>query len=196
MSFKITRAAIHNKNVYGLNKLVLIILADHEGNDYGSWPSVARIADMAGISIRHCQRILRDLEEAGEIRTDRQAGHRGTNRYWVVNKLFNRGDIYFKGGDTGVRGGDTHVTQGVTPMSPEHIKKAATAPAEPERGSRKITVTSIDSAQGEARPVDYSETETTDTPKYLPPRCQHNPSKSALKCEQCSKEFREGELDE
>lgn len=196
MSFKITRAAIHNKNVYGLNKLVLIILADHEGNDYGSWPSVARIADMAGISVRHCQRILRDLEEAGEIRVEKQNGHRGTNRYFVVHKLFNRGDIFVSRGDTGVRGGDTHVTQGVTPMSPEHIKKAATAGAEPDGGSRDITVTTIDTAQGEARPVDYSETEKTDTPKYIPPRCQHNVSKSALNCVQCSKRFREGELDE
>ena len=72
MSFKITRAAIHNKNVYGLHKLVLIILADHEGNEYGSWPSMARIADMAGISVRHAQRVLRDLEEANEIVTKRQ----------------------------------------------------------------------------------------------------------------------------
>jgi hypothetical protein len=196
MSFKITRAAIHNRNVYGLHKLVLIILADHEGNDYGSWPSVQRIADMAGISVRHAQRILRDLEEQGEIRVERQGGHRGTNRYFVVHKLFNRGDIFIAGGDTGVRGGDTQVTQGVTPMSPEHIKKAATAPAEPGRGSRNLTVNEIDSAQGEARPVDYSETENNDTPKHLPPRCLHNPLWSVLKCEQCSKQFREGEFDD
>lgn len=195
MSFKITRAAIHNKNVYGLHKLILIILADHEGNEYGSWPSLGRIAEMAGVSVRHAQRLLRDLEEQGEIRTDRQAGHRGTNRYFVVNKSFNRGDISFKGGDTGVRGGDTHVTQGVTPMSPEHIKKATTAGAEPDGGSWDITVTNTDSPQGEARAVDDSETETTDTPRYLPPRCLHNPSISALKCNQCNEAFLKGELE-
>ena len=188
MSFKITRAAIHNKNVYGLHKLVLIILADHEGNEYGSWPSMARIADMAGVSVRHAQRILRDLEEAGEVRTDRQAGHRGTNRYFVVNSSFNRGDVY-------VRGGDTQVTQGVTPRSPEHIKKAPTAGAEPDGGSGAIVDTSIDSTQGFARSADNSETENNDTPNFIPPRCLHNPSKSALKCEQCSKQYREGKLE-
>jgi hypothetical protein len=195
MSFKITRAAIHNKNVYGLHKLVLIILADHEGNEYGSWPSMARIADMAGISVRHAQRVLRDLEEANEIVTKRQAGHRGTNRYYVVNASFNRGDVYVRGGDTSVRGGDTQVTQGVTPMSPEHIKKAATAGAEPDGGSRAIIDNSIDTTQGFAQSADNSETENNDTPKYVPPRCLHNPSKSALKCEQCSIQYREGKLE-
>jgi len=195
MSFKITRAAIHNKNVYGLHKLVLVILADHEGNDYGSWPSVARIADMAGISVRHAQRILRDLEDQGEVRTDRQAGHRGTNRYFVVHKSFNRGDISFTGGDTSVRGGDTQVTQGVTPRSPEHIKKATTAGAEPDGGSWALTVDDTGTSQGGARSADDSETETTDTPRYLPPRCLHNPLMSALKCKQCSTQFQEGELE-
>ena len=195
MSFKITRAAVHNKNVYGLHKLVLIILADHEGNDFGSWPSLARIADMAGVSVRHAQRILRDLEEAGEVRTDRQAGHRGTNRYFVVNSSFNRGEVFIKGGDTSVRGGDTHVTQGVTPTSPEHIKKAATAGAQPDGGSRAIIDNSIDTTQGFAQSADNSETENNDTPKYVPPRCLHNPSKSALMCYQCSIEYREGKLE-
>ena len=195
MSFKITRAAIHNKNVYGLHKLVLIILADHEGNDYGSWPSLARIAEMAGVSVRHAQRLLRDLEDQGEIRTDRQAGHRGTNRYFVVHKSFTRGDISFRGGDTSVRGGDTQVTQGVTPMSPEHIKKATTARAEPERGSWALTVDDTGTSQGEARSADDSETETTDTPRYLPPRCLHIPSQSALKCNQCKEAFLKGELE-
>lgn len=195
MSFKITRAAIHNKNVYGLHKLVLIILADHEGNDYGSWPSLGRIAEMAGVSVRHAQRLLRDLEEQGEIRTDRQAGHRGTNRYFVVNKSFTRGDISFRGGDTGVRGGDTQVTQGVTPRSPEHIKKAPTAGAEPDGGSGELTVTSTGSPQGEARAADNPTEETADTPRYVPPRCLHNPSKSALRCDECNTKFLKGELE-
>ena len=188
MSFKITRAAIHNKNVYGLAKLVLVILADHEGNDFGSWPSLARIADMSGVSVRHAQRILRELEDSGEIVTKRQEGHRGTNRYYVVNSSFNRGDIY-------VRGGDTHVTQGVTPMSPEHIKKAPTAGAKPDGGLGAIVDNIIDTPQSFARAADNSETENNNTPIYVPPRCLHNPSKSALKCEQCSIQYREGKLE-
>lgn len=187
MSFKITRAAIHNRNVTGLHKLVLIILADHEGNDYGSWPSIGRLAYMVGVSERHIQRLLRELEQAGEILIVRQDGHRGTNRYFVVNKVIPRGD-------TGVRGGDVGVTQGVTWVSPEHIKKDTTPPGS-ARGGDGVTITNqIDSDQGSARPVETSEKENDDTPKYVPPRCLHNASLSALKCNQCREAFIKGEI--
>jgi hypothetical protein len=80
-------------------------------------------------------------------------------------------------------------------MSPEHIKKAPTAGAEPDGGSGAIVDNLIDTPQSFARAADNSETENNDTPKYIPPRCLHNPSKSALKCEQCSIQYREGKLE-
>ena len=91
MSFKITRAAIHNPNVTGSHKLVLIIIADHEGGEYGSWPSIGRIANIAGLGVRQVKRIIKELHEQGEILVVRQDGHHGTNRYFVVNKVINRG---------------------------------------------------------------------------------------------------------
>ena len=187
MSFRVTRAAIHNRNVTGLHKLVLIILADHEGGEFGSWPSVKRIADMSGVSERHAQRLLRDLEERGEIICNKQDGHRGTNRYFVVNKVIPRGD-------TGVRGGDVGVTQGVTWVSPEHIKKDTTPPGSARSGGGVSITNKIDSDQGYARPVETTEKQNDDTPNYIPPRCLHNPSKSALKCNQCREAFIKGEL--
>lgn len=188
MSFKITRAAIHNPSVYGLHKLVLIILADHEGADFGSWPSVARIGAMAGISTRHAQRILRDLEEQGEIRVEKQGGHRGTNRYFVIKKVIHRGDM-------GVRGGDMGVTQGVTWVSPEHIKKPKHGRAQPEAVTSELNSKPDTSTKGFARSGATPQQEQQDTPNYLPPRCAHNKQKSALKCKQCSTQFAQGEIE-
>jgi hypothetical protein len=112
-----------------------------------------------------------------------------------VHKSFNRGDIFVTGGDTSVRGGDTQVTHRVTPRSPEYIKKATTAGAEPDGGSWASVETSNGSTQGSARSAVNPKEDADDTPRYMPPRCLHNPSISALKCEQCSKQYREGELE-
>lgn len=184
MSFKITRAAIHNKNVTGTHKLVLIIIADHEGGQYGSWPSIQRIADIAGISTRQVKRIVKHLEEIGEVLVVRQDGHHGTNRYFVVNKVIHRGDkIVIKDVE--------NVTPGVTPMSPEHIKNSASAGGRAPTATGKHTRPKFNTPQGEAPAV---ETPTNDTPTYIPPRCLHNVSQSALKCKQCSEAFLKGEL--
>lgn len=192
MSFKITRAAIHNRKVRGMHKLVLIIIADHEGGDYGSWASIARIADLAGISPRQTKRIIKELAETGELIVIRQDGHHGTNRYFVVNKsipkLTNRGDTR----DTG---GDTHDTPGVTPVTPEHIKKRGTPSGVARDGVAERTPQFLDAPQGIAQAhQNEPKTNDHDTPKYVPPRCLHNPLKSVLKCEQCSTAYRNGEI--
>jgi hypothetical protein len=184
MSFKITRAAIHNPNVTGMNKLVLIIIADHEGGEFGSWPSIQRIADIAGLGRRQVKRIVKHLADIGEILVVRQDGHHGTNRYFVVNKVIHRGV-------TSVTGGVTHVTPGVSPMTPEHIKNSASAGGGAPTATGKHTRPTFNTPQGEAQAV---ETPTNDTPTYIPPRCLHNVSQSALKCKQCSEAFLKGEL--
>jgi len=184
MSFKITRAAIHNPNVTGTHKLVLIIIADHEGGQYGSWPSIQRIADIAGISTRQVKRILKDLSEQGEILVVRQDGHHGTNRYFVVNKVIHRGV-------KNVTHSVENVTQGVTPMSPEHIKNSGATGGGAPAVSPKHTRPNFDTPQGEAPAV---ESPPTETPNYIPPRCLHNLSQSALKCNMCREAFLKGEL--
>ena len=184
MSFKITRAAIHNRNVTGTHKLVLIIIADHEGGQYGSWPSIQRISELAGISTRQVKRIVKELEAKGEILVVRQDGHHGTNRYFVVNKVIHRGDKY---GTKDV----ANVTQGVTPMSPEHIKNSPTAGGFAPTADRKLYTPIFNTPLGEAPAV---ETPTQETPNYIPPRCLHNVSQSALKCKLCTEAFLKGEL--
>lgn len=66
------------------HKLVLIALADHAAPDgTRSWPSVQTIAEMASVSTRTVQRILRDLEESGAIvRVADESRHRP--REWRI----------------------------------------------------------------------------------------------------------------
>jgi hypothetical protein len=184
LSFKITRAAIHNPNVTGTHKLVLIIIADQEGGDYGSWPSVQRIADLAGLKRRQTQNIIKDLEKMGEISVVRRDGHHGTNRYFVVNKAVTRGALRYTGGAV-------QYTSDVQYSAPEHIKNSASAGGGAPTATGKHTRPKFNPPQGEAPAV---ETPTNDTPQYIPPRCLHNVSQSALKCKQCSEAFLKGEL--
>jgi hypothetical protein len=187
MSFKITRAAIHNPNVTGSHKLVLIIIADHEGGDFGSWASVNRIATIAGLKRRQTQNIIHDLERMGELLVLKQDGHHGTNRYFVVNKVINRGATQYTGGAV-------QCTGGVQYSAPEHIKNSAIAGGGAPTANRKLKGTKFNTPQGEAPAVENSTQEQTDTPNYIPPRCLHNPSRSALKCNQCKEAFMKGEL--
>lgn len=193
MSFKITRAAIHNRNVRGMHKLVLVIIADHEGGEHGSWASIQRIADLAGISPRQTKRIIKDLAESGELIVIRQDGHHGTNRYFVVNKtipkVIKRGDIRDTGGDIGD-------TPGVTWVTPEHIKKDGAPPGRARGGDTVQQPQILDAPQGIARAhQNEPEKENNDTPKYVLPRCLHNPLKSVLKCKQCNIAYRNGEIE-
>lgn len=193
MSFKITRAAIHNRNIRGMHKLVLVIIADHEGGEHGSWASIQRIADLAGISPRQTKRIIKDLAELGELIVIRQDGHHGTNRYFVVNKTIPK---VIKRGDTHDTRGDTHDTSGVTPTTPEHIKKRGTSPGIARGDVAEHKPQFLDAPQGKARAhQNEPEKEDHDTPKYIPPKCLHNPLKSVLKCEQCSNAYRNGEIE-
>jgi hypothetical protein len=187
MSFKITRAAIHNPNVSGSHKLVLIIIADHEGGDFGSWASVSRIATLAGLKRRQTQNIIHDLERMGELLVLKQDGHHGTNRYFVVNKVINRGALQYTGGAV-------QCTGGVHSSAPEHIKNSASAGGGAPTATGKHTRPIFNTPQGEAPAIESPETETNDTPNYIPPRCLHNVSQSALKCNQCKEAFMKGEL--
>ena len=64
---RLTRAAT------GLNpaeKLLLRSLVDFMGNATECWPSLSRLADEVGVTVRHVRRMLRSLEAAGWILTE------------------------------------------------------------------------------------------------------------------------------
>ncbi len=66
-------------------RLVLLAIADQaKQNGTGAWPSVRRLAEMSRLTDRSVQRILRKLEEMGELRVHVGAGPHGTNLYDVL----------------------------------------------------------------------------------------------------------------
>jgi hypothetical protein len=124
MSFKLVKKVIHSDRVDGMHKFILIILADYVNESKGNaaWPSVTTVALQAGASIRHTRRIIRELEAEGVLKTQKQAGLRGTNKYVIDvdipvdnsvradTHVRGRADIYdTKGGHLRHVRADTHV---------------------------------------------------------------------------------------
>lgn len=68
MSIESIAIALHHSRSTGSAKLVLIGIANHDG-DGGAWPSVATLAKYAGVTPRHVIRCVRRLESLGEIET-------------------------------------------------------------------------------------------------------------------------------
>lgn len=54
-------------NLSPSHRLVLRSLVDYFGNRDECWPAVSTLASECGLSVRHCRRILRDLERSGWI---------------------------------------------------------------------------------------------------------------------------------
>lgn len=93
MSFAVLDHVATLKGVTPSERAVLVVLAQHE-RDGTCFPSVGRIADIVGRSVRQVQRVLRRLEalvldgRAGPVierskRTDRR-GRQRSNRYAVL----------------------------------------------------------------------------------------------------------------
>jgi hypothetical protein len=126
VSFKLVKSVISSDRVDGIHKLVLIILADYVNDTKGNaaWPSVTTIAIKAGASIRHTRRIIRELEVQGVLKTTRQAGLKGTNKYVIDlsgadTHVRGGADIYdTKGGHLRHQRADTHVPR----IDKEHIR--------------------------------------------------------------------------
>jgi hypothetical protein len=90
MSVEALAIALHHSRAKGSAKLVLIGIANHDG-DGGAWPSVRTLAKYAACSVSQVQRALSELERLGEVRRDIQAGgdhtfasHERPNRYHVL----------------------------------------------------------------------------------------------------------------
>jgi hypothetical protein len=65
--------ALHHSNAKGTTKLVLLGIANHDG-DGGAWPSVPTLALYANVDERSVQRAIDQLVGAGEVARDFQAG--------------------------------------------------------------------------------------------------------------------------
>jgi len=87
LSIESISIALHHSRATGAAKLVLIGIANHDG-DGGAWPSVATLAKYAGVTERNVQKAVDRLETLHEVRRYVQAGgdhrvaeHRRPNRY-------------------------------------------------------------------------------------------------------------------
>ena len=68
MSIESMSAALHHSKATGAARLVLIGIANHDG-DGGAFPAMATLAKYANINLRNARLAVRRLEELGEIRT-------------------------------------------------------------------------------------------------------------------------------
>jgi hypothetical protein len=84
MSVRVTSWVWENTKAEGAELLVLLALAEHAGNDGSCYPSMRRIAERARLSLRGAQTAMRALEAKGAIRTSRNTGPKGCNRYTVL----------------------------------------------------------------------------------------------------------------
>lgn len=90
MSIESVAIALHHSRAKGAAKLVLIGIANHDG-DGGSWPSMATLAKYAGVTPDQARRLVRKLQELREVRVLVQQGglaetpdHLRPNRYEVL----------------------------------------------------------------------------------------------------------------
>lgn len=128
-------AVLHHSSATGTAKLVLLGIANHEG-DGGAWPSVTTLAVYANTDPRTVQRAIAKLVECGELKRLIQQGgdHRTPNaertnlyRVQVVcppecdrsTRHRPRLDFLADPRVTPVSPGDASVTGGVTPVSPK-----------------------------------------------------------------------------
>lgn len=74
----------HSQTHYG-ERLVLLSIANH-ADRFGAnaWPSMASIAQEAGLSTRQVERIVPDLEKKDLVRVERRGGPKGSNRYAIL----------------------------------------------------------------------------------------------------------------
>lgn len=101
---------------------VLMLIASHVNRRTGeAYPSVTRLADLAGISTRTAQRGIRQLVALGYLLEKRVPGR--TTRYRLADSIWvpctTPASDVAQGASTSSEDHDTLVPRGVTPVSPE-----------------------------------------------------------------------------
>lgn len=115
MSIKVTSWVWENSKAKGSALLLLLAIADHAHDDGdNAYPSVETLTAKCRQSERNTQRLLRELEKAGEIVIKDQAGPHGCNVYQIPVPW----GAILSGVQSGVRGVQSTVKI-VPQMSPE-----------------------------------------------------------------------------
>jgi hypothetical protein len=69
----------------GVTRLVLLLIANHETEDRGAWPSIERLAREAHAGIRTVQDAIGRAKACGELEVSYRQGPHGTNVYRVLS---------------------------------------------------------------------------------------------------------------
>jgi hypothetical protein len=87
VSVEALAVVLHHSRARGTAKLVLIGIANHEG-DGGSWPAVGTLATYANVSRVNVQRSLTALEKLGEVHRATQDGGTRSTPDWDRPNLY------------------------------------------------------------------------------------------------------------
>ena len=86
MSGAATAIVRHHSVATGAAYAVLRELCEYVDDEFAAWPSIKTLAKFAHMSESTCHRALKELQEIGELRINRQAGGRaGTPHYRRTN---------------------------------------------------------------------------------------------------------------
>jgi hypothetical protein len=84
MSIEVMNWAWQQETPTASSKLVLLSLADHANSDGYCWPSMKRVAELSGLSVRQVSRIITELEALGLVsKAARRRGDSGHYRGWT-----------------------------------------------------------------------------------------------------------------
>lgn len=92
MSIVAYRAVWEHSEAQGSARLVLLCLAEHADEDGRCWPSIPRISEMTQVSKRQVSRVLKQLEEDGEI-SYKPGDGRGNHSQYVILLPIVKGDM-------------------------------------------------------------------------------------------------------
>lgn len=87
MSVEALAAVLHHSRAKGTAKLVLLGIANHEG-DGGSWPLVETLAKYANVDERNVQKALARLVGSGELKIERRAGGNARTPDYRLRNLY------------------------------------------------------------------------------------------------------------
>lgn len=84
MSVQAMTRVLENSRLSGAARMVLLVIANHETEDRGAYPSIERIAKEANVSVRTVFRAVEEARLRGELLVAFKAGPNGTNLYRVL----------------------------------------------------------------------------------------------------------------
>ena len=146
MSIKIMTRVWDLSEHKGTARLLLLALADHASDDGVAWPGIPRLAHKTKVTERQVKRLLRTLEQSGELYTNVQGGRGNANLYLITlgfsedeirKTLVQRFEFELEEASTIAqeiaKKGDTHVTFSESEKVTSRAEKVTPASPEPSR---------------------------------------------------------------